>query len=74
MLRSARVKAPGANSNAIKMDRQNNQQAEPQGSGFRRYWPLLAELWIFATIIAFFVIRVLGSESFRHKFHFLVGR
>ena len=56
------------------MDRQNNQAAEPQGNRFRRYWPLLAELWIFATVLDFFVIRVLGSEFFHHKFHFLVGR
>lgn len=74
MLKSARVKAGGASSYANKMDRQNNQAAEPQGNRFRRYWPLLAELWIFATVLAFFVIRVLGSEFFHHKFHFLVGR
>ena len=56
------------------MEQQNNQAAEPQRNRFQRYRPLLAELWIVATIVAFFVIRILGSESVRHKFHFLVGR
>jgi hypothetical protein len=56
------------------MDRQNNQPTAPQGSRLLRYWPLIAELWIAATIVAFFIIRILGSESFRHKFHFLAGR
>jgi hypothetical protein len=77
VLKSARVlatKPPGANSSANKMDQQNKLPTMPRGSGFRRYWPLLAELWIVATILTFFIIRILGSESVRHKFHFLVGR
>ena len=56
------------------MDQQNKLPTMPRGSGFRRYWPLLAELWIVATILTFFIIRILGSESARHKFQFLVGR
>jgi hypothetical protein len=48
------------------MVHQNNQLAEPRGSRFWRYWPLVAELWIFATILGFLIIRILGSASFHH--------
>jgi hypothetical protein len=56
------------------MDLQNNQSSAPQGSRYRRYWPLFAELWIIATIVAFFVIRILGSGPIRHILHLSEGR
>lgn len=56
------------------MDHQNSQQAQPQNSLFRRHWPLLAELWIVATILAFFIIRILGSAFARNMFRSVAGR
>jgi hypothetical protein len=56
------------------MDNLNNQPAEPQGNRFRSYWPLLAELWIAATILAFFITRILGSAFVRNMFSSLAGR
>jgi len=37
-----------------------------QASQFKKHLPALAEAWIFATIAAFFVVRILGSNAFRH--------
>lgn len=56
------------------MDDQNNRLAEPRGSRFWRYWPLVAELWIFGTILGFLIIRILGSASLHHMLHGPAGR
>jgi hypothetical protein len=56
------------------MNNQNNQSAEPQNNRFRVYWPLVAQLWIVATIVAFFVIRILGSTFVRNMFRSHAGR
>jgi hypothetical protein len=59
------------------MGHQNNQSSAPPMSRYRRYWrywPLIAELWIVATIVAFFVIRILGSGPVRHFLHLSEGR
>jgi hypothetical protein len=29
---------------------------------FRRFWPLIIELWIAGVLVAFFVIRIMGSR------------
>jgi len=34
-------------------------------SFFQRLWPLLIELWIAYVLVAFFVIRILGSGLFQ---------
>jgi hypothetical protein len=39
--------------------------SEPS-SQFKGYLPVLAEAWIFFTIAAFFVVRILGSSVFKH--------
>jgi hypothetical protein len=56
------------------MDHRNNQSSAPPTPRYRRYWPLIAELWIVATIVAFFVIRILGSGPVRHFLHLSEGR
>jgi hypothetical protein len=33
---------------------------------FKKYLPVLAEAWIFATIVAFLVVRIFGSNVFKH--------
>jgi hypothetical protein len=37
----------------------------PPGSFAKRLWQRLVEVWIFLTILTFFVIRVLGSQAFQ---------
>jgi hypothetical protein len=56
------------------MDRQNNQSHASQRARYRRYWPFIVEIWIAATIVAFFVIRILGSGPVRHFLHLSEGR
>jgi hypothetical protein len=47
----------------------NGEQNISQGKKlnfFDKWLPLLTELWIFAVIAMFFVIRILGSNSAKH--------
>ncbi len=37
------------------------------------HWPKFVELWILATIVVFFVVRILGSHSAERLFHSLAG-
>ena len=39
-----------------------------------KYLPLLAEIWIFATIATFIVVRVLASNSAKYILHVIQGR
>jgi hypothetical protein len=34
---------------------------------------ILAELWLAGTILAFFIVRILGSATFKHIFRLLRG-
>jgi hypothetical protein len=40
----------------------------------RRLLPIFAEAWIFATVVVFIVVRVLGSDTAKHLVHSLMGR
>ncbi len=40
-----------------------------QPSQFNKYLPVLAEAWLFATIATFFVVRIFGSNTFKHFMH-----
>lgn len=35
-------------------------------NSFGKWLPLLTELWVFAVIAMFFVVRILGSNSAKH--------
>jgi hypothetical protein len=37
---------------------------------FRKWLSLLAEIWITAVIVAFLIVRVLGSNIAKHLLHF----
>jgi len=42
--------------------------------GWKKHLPLIAEIWIFATIATFIVVRVVGSNSAKHILHVIQGR
>src|ERR1051326_8960685 len=45
-----------------------NSGSEPPAQ-FPKFLPVLAEVWISATIIVFFAVRILGSNTFKHFMH-----
>jgi hypothetical protein len=51
----------------------NNHSNTLRPSLRRRYWPILAELWIAATILAFAITRIFNSEFARNIFRSLAG-
>ena len=46
------------------VSRENNQGAG--GKSAWLLWPRFVELWIFAAIVTFFIVRVLGSRTFEN--------
>jgi len=39
----------------------------------RRLWPAIVNLWLGGVLLAFVVIRLLGSATFKHEFHRFLG-
>lgn len=48
---------------------QETRSPAPRGNGTPRWLPALTEIWILVVVVVFLLVRVVGSNSFRHFVH-----
>jgi len=51
------------------MTERKERPADPRRKDVPRWLPLLTEVWIFAVIVVFLAVRIVGSNTFRHFMH-----